>query len=159
MRAAAWSVVHRKDDGVYFSHVDTIREVLEDRQCSSADTSGRCVQYQGYWRGDPLPEVERKWGPRPESGDPGDPGRARWFEALDIACRVLTNCAEDKTKGYLWWGNGESAELRMRAKEAEDPEGFDYFGSLGFRGEGPHIGVLQSGKPAIALKVKVQTLE
>ncbi len=33
------------------------------------------------------------------------------------------------------------------------------FGSLGFRGEGPHKGVRQSGKPAIALKVKVQTLE
>ena len=32
-------------------------------------------------------------------------------------------------------------------------------GSLGFRGEGPHIGVLRLGKPAIALEVKVQTLE
>ncbi len=34
-----------------------------------------------------------------------------------------------------------------------------YFGSLGFRMGGPHMGVLRLGESAIALKVKVNALE
>ena len=107
MRAAAWSVVRRKNDTTYFGHVNTIQAVLEDRQCSSADTSGMCVQYQGYWRSDPLPHIARKW--------QGDGDRDAWFQALDTACKVLNNCVGDPTRGYLWWGNGESAKSRMDA--------------------------------------------
>jgi hypothetical protein len=120
MVAVAWNVVNRLNDDTYFSGLDTIQAVLEDRSCHGVVPTQGCIQYQGYWRGDPLPEVDDVW--------QGNPGREVWFMALDVACCVLNNCPgnSDQTRGFLWWGNGGGVKSAMDAKLARDPA-FEYF--------------------------------
>jgi len=127
MQAAAWSVINRMNDIIYFGHVNTIQAVLEDTRCSSADTSDLCKQYHGYPGTDPMPIIERM-GSGPGFRAPGVlfNDRELWFQALDIACQVINGCLRDNTNGYLWFGNGQSVKARMQAKQTSDNE-FAYF--------------------------------
>jgi spore germination cell wall hydrolase CwlJ-like protein len=120
MVAAAWSVINRRDDTTYFDYVNTIQAVLEDTRHGD--------QYHGYPGTDPLPVIERMGsGPGFREAPNKLNDRELWFEALDIARQVINGCIDDPTKGYLWFGNGESTRQSMAAQEASNPEEFDYF--------------------------------
>jgi YD repeat-containing protein len=125
MVAVAWNVVNRLNDDTYFSGLDTIQAVLEDKSCHGVVPTQGCIQYQGYWRGDPLPHVDAVW--------QGNADRRDWFMALDVGCCVLNHCPDtageinsDQTRGFLWWGNGQDTWNSMRAKKARDPA-FEFF--------------------------------